>query len=226
MKKLMVAMMLGSTAMAGAALAQDTNATTTDAALQADTAMQNEGGFITWQSQDQMIASNLMGASVWGADNQTIGSVDDLLLDREGQIIGVIVGIGGFLGIGQRDVAISTDQLEFVLAQDVAAAGGAPGAAAPADMAGQNTGVPAQTGDMTGTGTAGTVAPAETGTLTQDQAGTTADGMAPAGAGGMTGMGAGDPNAGMRWTGGVLDHVRVNFTREQLEEAPAFERVE
>jgi hypothetical protein len=30
----------------------------------------------------------------------------------------------------------------------------------------------------------------------------------------------------MRWTGGVLDHVRVNFTREQLEEAPAFERVE
>jgi hypothetical protein len=263
MKTLLIAMMLGSTAMTGVALAQTTTAPVTNATEPTDTASQMEGGFITWQGQDQMIASNLMSAAVWGAGNEPIGTVDDLLLDREGQIIAIIVGVGGFLGIGEKKVAISNDQLEFVLTQDVLAAGNVPGA--PAGTGTQDPALAPQAGGMTAGGTtapapAGTVVPDQTGTagtttsdatgmapgaegstgagtagtVVPDQAGTAgtttsdATGMAP-GAEGSTGAGVG---SGMTatgingWTGSVIDHIQVNYTREQLRDAPAFEAVE
>lgn len=227
MKNLLIAAMLGSTAMTGAAFAQETTVTVTDATQPTDSPSQMEGGFITWQAQDQMIASNLMGAAMWGAEGEVIGRVDDLLLDRDGQIIGVIVGIGGFLGIGQRDVAISTDQLEFVLTQDVLAAGGVPGA--PAGTVAQD---PALAPQPRGTAADGSAAPAPAGTVTPDQTGvagtaaTDATGIAP-GATGTAGIEAHTTGVGMEgWAGRVIDHIQVNYTREQLEDAPVFETVE
>ena len=229
MKNLLIAAMLGSTAMTGAALAQETTTTVIDATQPTDTTSHMEGGFITSQAQDQMIASNLMGAAMWGAEDEVIGRVDDLLLDRDGQIIGVIVGIGGFLGIGQRDVAISTDQLEFVLTQDVLAAGGVPGA--PAGTIAQDPALAPQPG---GTAADGTAAPAPAGTVASGQtgvAGTTAPnatGIAPEAAGtAVTGVETGTTTGGMGgWAGRVIDHIQVNYTREQLEDATAFETVE
>ncbi|EGN75256.1 hypothetical protein A28LD_1273 [Idiomarina sp. A28L] len=53
-----------------------------------------------------MHASNLMGATVHTSNDDDIGSVDDLILDQSGQVIAVIVGVGGFLGMGEKDVAI------------------------------------------------------------------------------------------------------------------------
>ena len=101
-----------------------------------------------------------MSATVWGAGNEPIGTVrDDLLLDREGQIIAIIVGVGGFLGIGEEKVAISNDQLEFVLTQDVLAAGNVPGA--PAGTGTQEPALAPQAGGMTA---GGTTAPAPAGT--------------------------------------------------------------
>ncbi|MGY6646940.1 MAG: PRC-barrel domain-containing protein [Salinarimonas sp.] len=44
---------------------------------------------------------------------EEIGDVRDVLIDNEGTIRGVIVGIGGFLGIGEREVALGLDQLTF-----------------------------------------------------------------------------------------------------------------
>jgi hypothetical protein len=221
MRNLLIALMLGSTAMTGATLAQEAAAPAIDSSPPTDTASQMEGGFITWQGQDQMIASNLMGAAVWGAGDEVIGMVDDLLLNRDGQIIGVIVGIGGFLGIGERDIAISTDQLEFVLTQDVLATGGVPGAPA-------GTVAPDPALAPSGTAADGTTTPAPAGTVLPDQtgtAGTTASdttGMAPG-----TGVGTGATAVGMNgWTGSVIDHIQVNYTREQLQDAPAFETVE
>ena len=229
MRTLLIAAMLGSTAMTGAALAQETTVTVIDATEQTDTTSQMEGGFITSQAQDQMIASNLMGAAMWGAEDEVIGRVDDLLLDRDGQIIGVIVGIGGFLGIGRRDVAISTDQLEFVLTQDVLAAGGVPGA--PAGAIAQDPALAPQAG---GTAADGTAAQAPAGTVAPDQTdavGTTATdttGTAPGAAGtAVTAGEAGATTMGMGgWGGRVIDHIQVDYTREQLEDAPAFETVE
>jgi hypothetical protein len=59
------------------------------------------------------MASKLIGTTVVGANNESIGDVNDVLLDRNGQAVAVIIGVGGFLGIGEKDVAVSFNQLEF-----------------------------------------------------------------------------------------------------------------
>lgn len=51
-------------------------------------------------------ASDLIGASVVTNSGEDVGSVDDLIIDDEGHIVAVTVGVGGFLGMGQKDVAI------------------------------------------------------------------------------------------------------------------------
>jgi sporulation protein YlmC with PRC-barrel domain len=45
-------------------------------------------------------------------NNETIGTVRNLLLDENGQVVAVVVGVGGLMGLGQRDVAIAWDQVE------------------------------------------------------------------------------------------------------------------
>jgi len=65
---------------------------------------------------DGHIASTLMGASVYnsaGKDGQDIGKVDDLVIDKDGKIVSVVVGVGGFLGIGSKDVAIDYSQVKW-----------------------------------------------------------------------------------------------------------------
>jgi sporulation protein YlmC with PRC-barrel domain len=65
---------------------------------------------------DGHIASSLMGASVYnsaGKDGQNIGNVDDLVIDKDGKIVSVVVGVGGFLGIGSKDVAIDYAQVKW-----------------------------------------------------------------------------------------------------------------
>lgn len=56
-------------------------------------------------------ASDLLGASVVTNDGEDVGSVDDLIIDDKGQIVAVTVGAGGFLGIGQKNVAIGWDNI-------------------------------------------------------------------------------------------------------------------
>jgi hypothetical protein len=62
----------------------------------------------------QIMGSDLRGTRVYGANNESIGDISDLLLDRQGQVVAAIVGVGGFLGIGQKDVAVPFQALEIV----------------------------------------------------------------------------------------------------------------
>jgi sporulation protein YlmC with PRC-barrel domain len=65
---------------------------------------------------DGHIASTLMGATVYNSPDknaQSIGKVDDLVLDNDGKIVSVVVGVGGFLGIGSKDVAIDYSQVKW-----------------------------------------------------------------------------------------------------------------
>lgn len=57
---------------------------------------------------DQLIGSNLESRT----DTATIGSISDLVIDEHGQILAVIVEVGGFLGMGKKDVAIPWDSVE------------------------------------------------------------------------------------------------------------------
>lgn len=89
-----------------------------------------EGRFIAQQSPNHQLASDLMGVRVIGADDVTIGSVKDLVMDGENRLAGIVVGVGGFLGIGEKSVGIPVDELRFVPDVDATAAigTGIPGA--------------------------------------------------------------------------------------------------
>jgi hypothetical protein len=66
----------------------------------------SEAKFITSQGADQWVFTKFRGSDVLGPNNARIGSVNDLLFDGTGKIVGVVVGVGGFLGIGAKNVAI------------------------------------------------------------------------------------------------------------------------
>lgn len=58
-------------------------------------------------------ASTLLGTSIFNASNQSIGDINDLLLTKDGNVASVIVGVGGFLGIGEKNVALKFDDLDI-----------------------------------------------------------------------------------------------------------------
>lgn len=49
---------------------------------------------------------------VYDPNNNKIGEVMDVLVDRSGKVATLIVGVGGFLGVGEKDVAVAFDQVE------------------------------------------------------------------------------------------------------------------
>jgi sporulation protein YlmC with PRC-barrel domain len=142
-------------------------ASTALAQTQAPTAPAGQGQVMTQMPQDLMRGSRLMGIDVYGADNQKIGDIDEVLVDRQGKIHGLVVGVGGFLGLGQKDVAIPFDQVQWMSNQEVQAmsnqggtAGGtatntAGGVTAPNAAGTTAAGQPATTGSTAG-GTMGT----------------------------------------------------------------------
>ena len=74
-------------------------------------------------------ASKLAGLSVYNDKNESVGSINDLLTDKSGNIKAVVIGVGGFLGVGEHLVAVPFDKVKFVT-EPVAYTGasGAPGA--------------------------------------------------------------------------------------------------
>lgn len=53
-----------------------------------------------------------------GDDAEEIGNISDLIFTEDGRITAVVIGVGGFLGIGEKSVAVPFDMLEFTLAAD------------------------------------------------------------------------------------------------------------
>jgi hypothetical protein len=70
--------------------------------------------FVAAQSPDQFIFSKLKGTDVVGPNDESIGGVNDLLFDKSGKILGMVVGVGGFLGIGQKNVAMDMSAFQIV----------------------------------------------------------------------------------------------------------------
>jgi hypothetical protein len=71
-------------------------------------------GFIAEQGKDQWLASkNLIGAKIGGPNNATVGSINDLLMEKNGNVIAAVIGVGGFLGIGSKNVAVPFKSLEL-----------------------------------------------------------------------------------------------------------------
>ena len=62
----------------------------------------------------QWRASKLIGLNVYNQQNQKVGDINEVILDQSGKVAGVVVGVGGFLGMGEHDVLIAFDQIKFV----------------------------------------------------------------------------------------------------------------
>ena len=59
-------------------------------------------------------ASKLMGLDVYNEANEKLGDVNELILDKNGKVNAVVIGVGGFLGMGEHDIAVSMDKLKFM----------------------------------------------------------------------------------------------------------------
>ena len=66
----------------------------------------SQGSFITQESADQWRASKLVGLNVYSPDNAKIGTIREIILDRNGSAEAAVIGVGGFLGVGEKDVAV------------------------------------------------------------------------------------------------------------------------
>jgi|RhiMetdeSRZDD1v2_1073273.scaffolds.fasta_scaffold00445_20 hypothetical protein len=87
------------------------------AAIKADAdkaAMKADAKFVGKQTADQWLASKFKGTDVIGADNHKIGDVGDILFDKDAKAVAYIIGVGGFLGIGSKDVALDPKAFEVV----------------------------------------------------------------------------------------------------------------
>lgn len=63
-------------------------------------------GQITLQSEDSILANDLIGSRVHSTADEAVGEINDLIVNLDGSIEGVVIGVGGFLGIGEKDVAV------------------------------------------------------------------------------------------------------------------------
>lgn len=176
--------------------------------------------FVTLPDTGAWRVSDLQGKTVYSADGSNIGEINDVLVSQDGSINAVIIGVGGFLGIGEKDVAVNMSALELgpgdTQAQANAASKALPNnAGATTDTTGA-TGATGTTGmDATGTaamgisGAAGTGAAATPGTMTNQSS---------------TDMAANN-NGAKIGDDALPDRIILNVTRDQLEKAPAFKGV-
>ena len=72
------------------------------------------GQFLKEQTADDMLASSIIGKPAVNSQDETIGDVNDLVTDRSGKIVAALIGVGGFLGIGEKDVAVRFEDLKLI----------------------------------------------------------------------------------------------------------------
>jgi len=105
LKKYLATAMIGSALLAPVAFAE------TPAAPDANPAQMNTTNA---SHQGDWRASKIVGISVYNNNNENVGSINDLLTDKNGSIKAVVIGVGGFLGLGEHLVAVSFDKIKFV----------------------------------------------------------------------------------------------------------------
>ncbi|MHC4041581.1 PRC-barrel domain-containing protein [Bradyrhizobium sp. 23AC] len=110
MKRILAVALLGTAMIGGAAFAQSTQPA--DRAAPAATAAHTTDAKMAFKGNWR--ASKLMGLNVYNENNEKLGDINELLVDKSGKINAVVIGVGGFLGMGEHDIAVSMDKLKFV----------------------------------------------------------------------------------------------------------------
>jgi sporulation protein YlmC with PRC-barrel domain len=74
--------------------------------------------FLQKQQASDWRGSKLIGTTVYGQDNASIGEVNDVLIGDNGAIRAAVIGVGGFLGVGEKNVAVPFDALKITAKPD------------------------------------------------------------------------------------------------------------
>jgi len=106
LKKYLATALIGSALLAPMAFAETPATTASDTPK---TAPMNSAA-----ARGEWRASKLVGLNVYNSNNEKVGAIDELLTDRNGAVKAVVIGVGGFLGMGERLVAIPFDKIKFV----------------------------------------------------------------------------------------------------------------
>lgn len=107
MKSLLLAMAV--LAVGLPALAQTNGQATPPATTPVDPAI-----FLEVQNPDEWRVGNYMGQPVMNASGEKIGNINDILFSRTGQMTTIVIGVGGFLGLGEKQVAIPFTAVTYV----------------------------------------------------------------------------------------------------------------
>lgn len=84
------------------------------------TPMTSKNGYVTG-TKGQVLASNLIGKAVYsgkGENANKVGDVNDVLMSSDGKAQAVVIGVGGFLGVGEKDVAVEFDRIHWSVDKD------------------------------------------------------------------------------------------------------------
>ena len=96
------------------------NATMNSTGQSSATTTTGSVNFVQSQQSSDWRGSKLIGASVYGPDNASIGEISDLIVGTDGKISAVVVGVGGFLGVGQKNVALPFENISVTRKPDSA----------------------------------------------------------------------------------------------------------
>lgn len=118
LKKMMISTAL-SAVLATAAFAQSPSSPSSSSpAPAAQSQGSGKANFVTSQKPDQWLASKFKGTDVLGSDNQKIGDVSDILFDKTGKVEAFVVSVGGFLGMGSKEVALAPNSFDVIPGQN------------------------------------------------------------------------------------------------------------
>lgn len=77
-----------------------------------------DAGYLTEQGEDAISASTYIGQTVYNANDENIGEINDLIIRKDGGVEAAVVGVGGFLGIGEKNVAVPFEKIEVSEQED------------------------------------------------------------------------------------------------------------
>ena len=69
--------------------------------------------YITRQAPTDWTAEALIGRTVENANGDNLGEINNVIINEKGDVVAVVIGVGGFLGIGEKNVGVSFDDLDF-----------------------------------------------------------------------------------------------------------------
>lgn len=207
---------------AGSTMGTNPNATTTTNSPATTTQRaENANRPLYEMRQGQWRSTKVVGLDVYNNNNEDIGEINDLILGQNGQIEAVVIGVGGFLGLGEHNVAVPFNQVRFMEEPRNAARPADGTAARPTTTTGANAPMTTNPPAANTTGSVATNNPAPgvatgAGTVTNPPAANTT---------GTVATNTTAPNTGMQMAAGDAyrgypDHAMVNMTKDQLQTLP------